>query len=94
MQSQPAQIAHVILVNDSLFLELLDAEWYDKPTAALWCADKLKELHKLASTATITITSHGQTHIIDNQAEFCRWISEVFQPGYTHGFARMVCYVT
>ncbi len=86
---QQPTVAHIIKTNERVILELLDAEWYDTATPYQGCLRALKELYALAATTELMITSDGVTYLIQNQAEFMRWVAEIFERDQRLGFTRI-----
>lgn len=86
---QQPTVAHIIKTNERVILELLDAEWYDTATPYQGCLRALQELYALAATTELMITSDGVTYLIQNQAEFMRWVAEIFERDQRLGFTRI-----
>ena len=86
---QQPTVAHIIKANEQVILELLDVEWYDTATPYKGCLRALAALYTMAATTELVITSDGVTYQIQDQAEFLRWVAEIFERGQHLGFTRI-----
>lgn len=88
MSETAASVQHVISVNDTVVLSLLDVVWYDHAAAYRDCLLRLRDLYRALPAQPLTIASEGAVHYIATQAEFAAWVATVFECGADYGFAR------
>ena len=81
-------IDHLVFLDGAKIHEFLDVAWYDTATPYQGCMRELQRLYELTANHSLEIVSHGKSYKIANQADFRRWVAEVFEHNGNFGFAK------